>query len=277
MEHVIAAERASATQRLRSVEPILAVRDIVAAIAYYRDTLGFPDVWQYGDPPTHAGANRDGVQIQFSLDPALAESASGSSLWLNVRNVAVLYTEHRRSGAEIIAPLDAKPWGVTEYTVRDLNGYRLRFAGGGVATTADAPRADVRINPTAPTWPELEALIRAVGWDRFTNFETAPHVLSVAKFSVTAVVENRVVGCAFVTTDGAGFYYMRDVIVHPDWQRRGVGQALMQTLMGRVRAEVPERSLVGLFTGENLNDFYADAGFRGPANGLYGMSQGIGS
>ena len=34
-------------------------------------------------------------------------------------------------------------------------------------------------------------------------------------------------------------------------------------------------ALVGLFTGENLQGFYGQFGFRGPANGLYGMTQSI--
>src|SRR5579872_2265072 len=117
------------TQRFVGVEPILAVPDVVAATVYYRDVLGFAEVWLYGEPPSHAGANRDGVQIQFSRDPELAERAAGSWLWVRIRNVEALYAQHLAAGAEIQSPLGSKPWGVCEYTVRDLNGYRLRFTG----------------------------------------------------------------------------------------------------------------------------------------------------
>jgi len=61
------------------------------------------------------------------------------------------------------------------------------------------------------------------------------------------------------------------VIVHPDWQGRRIGTALMQALMDYLRACGPEDALVGLFTGGDLHAFYAPFGFRGPGSGLHGM------
>jgi GNAT superfamily N-acetyltransferase/uncharacterized glyoxalase superfamily protein PhnB len=261
---------------LMTIEPILAVRDVATAATHYRDVLGFEEVWLWGEPPTHGGANRDGVALQFSLNPALAERAEGQGIWLRVRNVQALYALHQERGAEIVATLEPKPWGVSEYTVRDLNGYRLRFAGSGGARGASrALPAEVRIEPRLPTWPEVEALIDAVGWPRPANPEAAPPVLNAALYGAVAVAGAQTVGCAFVTSDNAGFYYLRDVMVHPDWQGRRIGTALMQALMEHLRARAPEDALVGLFTGANLHPFYAQFGFRGPNSGLYGMTRDL--
>jgi catechol 2,3-dioxygenase-like lactoylglutathione lyase family enzyme len=57
------------------VEPILAVRDVEASVIYWHDVLGFTYKWTWGDPPNHGGVSRDGVFIQFSLDPELASSS----------------------------------------------------------------------------------------------------------------------------------------------------------------------------------------------------------
>jgi GNAT superfamily N-acetyltransferase/uncharacterized glyoxalase superfamily protein PhnB len=260
--------------RLITMEPILAVRDVSTAANYYRDVLDFADVWLWGEPPTHGGANRDGVALQFSLNPTLAETAEGREIWIRVRDVRSMYALHQERGAEIVATLEPKPWGVSEYTVRDLNGYRLRFAGSGGPREAsrDLP-AEVRIESRLPTWPEMETLIHAVGWARSANFETAPRVLEMALCGAVALVEGQAVGCAFLTGDNAGLYYVRDVIVHSDWQGRRIGTALMQVLMEYLRAHAPEGALVGLYTGSHLHDFYAQFGFRGPNSGLYGMTQ----
>jgi len=44
--------------------------------------------------------------------------------------------------------------------VRDLNGYRLRFAGaGGDREASRALPAETRIEARLPTWPEMEALM----------------------------------------------------------------------------------------------------------------------
>lgn len=264
------------TPRLMTMEPILAVRDVLAATGYYRDVLDFEDVWLWGDPPSHGGAHRDGVGLQFSLNPALAEAAEGRELWIRVRNVAALYARHQERTAEIVGALEFKPWGMSEYTVRDLNGYRLRFAGSGnVQQTSASLPAEAHIESRLPTWAEMESLIHAVGWERDTNFEVAPRVLETALFGAVAVVDGQTVGCALLTGDSAGFFYVRDVMVHPDWQRRHIGSALMQALMDYLRAHAPEHALVGLYTGANLHHFYAQFGFRGPNNGLYGMTQVI--
>jgi GNAT superfamily N-acetyltransferase/uncharacterized glyoxalase superfamily protein PhnB len=261
---------------LISIEPILAVRDVAAATAYYRDVLGFGDVWLWGEPPTHGGANWDGVQVQFSLNPAAAQHREGRELWLHVRNVQAMYTLHQERGAEIVETLEPKPWGVSEYTLRDLNGYRLRFAGSGRAREVSrALPAEMRIEPRLPTWPELKTLIDAVGWARDSDPGTPPRVLQTALYGVVAVVEGQTVGCAFLTGDNAGFYYVRDVMVHPDWQGQRIGTALMQALMEYFRAHAPEDALVGLFTGPHLHEFYAQFGFRGPQGGLYGMTREV--
>lgn len=260
--------------RLTNIEPILAVRDVTATTAYYRDVLDFSDVWLWGEPPNHGGANRDGIQVQFSQDPALSVSAEGRAIWIRVQNVAKMFTTHRERGAEITSALEPKPWGVSEYTVRDLNGYRLRFAGTHVrsAPSRELP-AGVQLESRMPTWPEMRVLVHAVGWDRNENGDSAPRVLEAALFGTLAVVQGQVVGCAFVTGDNAGFYYIRDVIVHPAWQGQHIGTALMEEVMIYLREHAAAGSLVGLFTGEGLHDFYAKFGFHGArSGGLYGMT-----
>jgi hypothetical protein len=91
------AETTETTARLITIEPILAVRDVATSAAYYRDVLGFEYVWLWGEPPTHGGANQGGVGLQFSLNPALAESAEGREIWIRVGNVQAMYALHQES------------------------------------------------------------------------------------------------------------------------------------------------------------------------------------
>ena len=44
---------------LMAIEPILAVKDVVEAANYYRDVLGFEEIWLWGEPPVHGGAVKD--------------------------------------------------------------------------------------------------------------------------------------------------------------------------------------------------------------------------
>jgi GNAT superfamily N-acetyltransferase/uncharacterized glyoxalase superfamily protein PhnB len=260
---------------LDSLQPILAVPDVAAAVEFYKTALGFPDGWTWEDPPTHGGVNWDKAAFQFSLCAEMPRpEASGH--WVSLRGVDEIYEMHRANGVEIVAPLESKPWGVREYTVRDLNGYTIRFAQGGADATkkrGGLPE-NFRLERRVPPLEDYERLIRAVKWTPYTNFETLPLSLQNAVAGVTAYDGEIVIGCALLTGDRASFFYVKDVMVEPKYQNRGVGSAVMTELMEIAHEIAPTKSLVGLYTGANMDNFYARFGFRGPEY-LYGMSQRI--
>jgi GNAT superfamily N-acetyltransferase len=74
-----------------------------------------------------------------------------------------------------------------------------------------------------------------------------------------------------VLGDGATFAYLKDIIVHPDWQGRGIGTRIVEALLAVLRRPDFEGMLVTLFTGQHLAEFYERFGFSGPET-LYGMS-----
>src|SRR3954470_21961953 len=68
---------------------------------------------------------------------------------------------------------------------------------------------------------------------------------------------------------------VKDIMVLPEWQCRGVGSRIVQALLAIIRREAVDGMLVALFTGQGLAAFYEQFGFRGPDAGLYGMTQRI--
>ena len=64
-----------------------------------------------------------------------------------------------------------------------------------------------------------------------------------------------------VVGDGAMFFYLQDIAVHPAAQGRGIGRRLVERLLARVRAEAPGPALVGLFATEPARPLYASLGF----------------
>jgi GNAT superfamily N-acetyltransferase len=259
------------TRLIRS-EPILAVSDVVATTRYYRDVLGFGDEWTWGEPPEFGGARWDKVSVMFCLQPELASRVEGHQHAILVDGVDALHEQHRASGAQILSALEAKPWGLREYTVRDINGYHLRFAESG----SDRPsrvhedHASAVIDERKPTVEEYVSLLNAVGWSGGGD-RVAALVLANALHGVVAVESDRVVGAGLVVGDGATFFYLKDIIVAPACQRRGVGAAVVEALMKYVRRTASKGALVGLFTGRQLADFYERFGFLGPDDGIHGM------
>lgn len=118
------------------LEPILSVPDVSATAAFYRDKLGFTIEFLYGDPPVHAGVARGewsfpSARLQLT-QAAPGAAAGGLSLFVFVGpDIERLRDEYARAGVEISADLETKPWGMREFSVRDCNGYVLRFGTPG--------------------------------------------------------------------------------------------------------------------------------------------------
>jgi GNAT superfamily N-acetyltransferase len=256
-------------------QAILAVADVVATVRFYREKLGFTDEWLWGEPPDFGGVQWGSVGVMFCLQPALAAKVEGHQHAFMVSGIDQLHERHRQSGVQVLSPLEAKPWGLREYTVRDPNGYHLRFGEPLIApaqsgTARNLPE-NVRLVERLPTVEEYETLVLAVGWGKYMNPEAADAALQGTLYSVVAVEGERPVGMARVVGDGAMAFFVQDVMVAPDHQRRGIGTALMEAVMSFFRRRTPRQSFIGLFTGRHLAGFYERHGFEGPDTGLYGM------
>ena len=104
--------------------PCLSVPDISASVDFYINKLGFTVGFTVGTPPTFAGLNLDAVQIFLSQG---APNPQGCSLNFVVGNADDLYAFHRANGVEISAPIEDRDYGLRDYSILDLNGYRLSF------------------------------------------------------------------------------------------------------------------------------------------------------
>ena len=262
--------------QLKASEAIFITGDVRASLDYYRDVLGFEGDWTWGDPPTFGGVRWRTHNIFFSLQPELAEQIAGHPHWMLVEGVEDFYQRHKERGADIIAGLEQKPWGFSEYTVRDINGYHLRFAEpakGGHSREARKPLAPgIRLEERPITPTEHGSLFAAVNWTQHFNMSVASDALNRSLYSVVAADGHRTVGMARVTGDGAFTFYVQDVVVLPECQRQGIGTALMDSVMRWIGGNAPPKAFVGLFTGRSLSPFYEQFGFQGSEHGFYGMA-----
>ncbi|HKC47026.1 MAG TPA: VOC family protein [Gemmatimonadales bacterium] len=104
----------------------LSVTDVAQAVAFYETKLGFRRAFLDGNPPTFAGINLDQVQI-FLQQGTPTPNPSGTSVYFVVGNADELYAFHQGNGVEIVAAPTDEPYGLRDFHVRDLYGYRLGF------------------------------------------------------------------------------------------------------------------------------------------------------
>jgi ankyrin repeat protein len=122
--------------RFESAVPILSVKDVPKAIAYYVEKLGFQKEWDWGSPPTFACVFRDNVRIFFCQG---AQGAPGMWVSVFVHDVDALHEDYKRRGATIRQAPTNFPWGVREMNVEDLDGHRLRLGSDATGPADGTP------------------------------------------------------------------------------------------------------------------------------------------
>lgn len=253
-------------------EPVLSVSDVAETVNYWHEVLGFPGHWTWGTPPNHGGVSWHGAFIQFSRNSEAAERMRGQSVWIRVKNIRELYQLHQDRSAQIVMQLEKQPWGFEEYVVKDLNGNYVTFAApatSGSESRSQPLPSNVRILGRMLTTAEYRKLAESVGWSGTQSDEILRQKLDATLFIAAAedIETGEVIGCALVLGDGLSFFYIKDVMVHRDWQRKQVGSAIMREVKRWLDANAPQGALVGLFTGHGLAPFYQQTGF-GEAFGM---------
>jgi len=254
-------------------EPVLPVRDVLDTIRYWQEVLGFPAQWTWGDPPNIGAVSWQGAHVQFYLQQGW--TGGGGSVWIRVQRLESLYRLHQERKAEIVEPLENKPWGMAQYAVRDVNGHYICFAGmvEERGKSAAVLPSTIRVTGRKPDIKEYQRLLVGVGWGKeIGEAGTAAELAAIDARTASSlaaavygvVAENatgEVVGCALLLGDGVGFYYVKDVMVHKDWQGRRIGTALMRALNDWLETNVKGHALVVLVTREGLEPFYKQFGF----------------
>ncbi len=118
--------------RFDALQPELAVPDVEAAAAYYRDQLGFTVDWMYGEPPGQAMVARrewmgTGVRIQLHRSRRRPGTRGMVLVIEVVSDIDAVYAQYTARGVHIVEQIEDRPWGSRDFTVEDLNGYQLRF------------------------------------------------------------------------------------------------------------------------------------------------------
>ena len=102
----------------------LQVSDIPAAVDFYTSKLGFSEGFLWGDPPTMAGVNLGEAQIFLQQG---SPGPEGCVVQFVVGDADALHDFQRANGVEVVEPPEDRPYGLRDYTVRDLDGYLLGF------------------------------------------------------------------------------------------------------------------------------------------------------
>lgn len=123
---------------LTSIAAQLFVADITASCEFFTAKLGFVVDFRYGDPPFYGQVSRDGARLAlrrvdepvFVGDIREREHLLSASITVaTVDEIKQLFLRYQSEGVRFHQTLKKEPWGARTFTVLDLDGNLILFAG----------------------------------------------------------------------------------------------------------------------------------------------------
>jgi uncharacterized glyoxalase superfamily protein PhnB len=117
------------------ISPTLAVRNMKQTIEFYKNSLGFkmgmafPDA----DNPEYADLSKDRMVIMFipTKNAGIGTKEKlgvGVNLYMQVDgDIDEYYNELKKKGVKVVVDIKDEPYGIRDFTVEDINGYKLTF------------------------------------------------------------------------------------------------------------------------------------------------------
>lgn len=113
-----------------------------------------------------------------------------------------------------------------------------------------------------PSKQEFFDLYETTGWNKAFNFsdDTLHKAISNSRYSVSARMEGNLVGYGRIVSDGLYQTFICDVIVHPEFQGKGIGKNIVQRLMNHCKES--NLTFIQLSCAKGKIGFYEKFGFR---------------
>ena len=117
------------------LSPLLAVRNMKETIEFYTKSLGFKMGMAFPDAsnPEYVDLAKDGMVLMFipSEDHGISsEEKLGIGVYLYLQidgDIDEYYQELKKKGVKIAVEIKDEPYGVRDFTVEDIDGYKLAF------------------------------------------------------------------------------------------------------------------------------------------------------
>jgi ribosomal protein S18 acetylase RimI-like enzyme len=115
----------------------------------------------------------------------------------------------------------------------------------------------IQTDDSSISWTDTANLFKVVGWGQREPDDLR---LAFAKstFKCFAFDDAKLVGIGRTIDDGRYYATIVDVVVHPDYQRRGIGRQIMQNLKARTTGFL----VVTLTAAPEVQSFYKKLGWR---------------
>ena len=110
-----------------------------------------------------------------------------------------------------------------------------------------------------------------VGWD--ARKEQLEKILGSTYLTVACFDDKDLVGIIDVISDGIDDALIRNLIVHPEYQGKGIGNKLLIKVLDRLKRN--RIKTINVLFEDELSEFYREAGFRIVSGGIIDNEEGF--
>lgn len=105
-------------------------------------------------------------------------------------------------------------------------------------------------------------LYESVEWNIYTMLDktSMDKMISSSHHTIQVFDGEKLVGFIRSLSDGVLYVILQDVIVHPEYQGKGIGKSLVKKMISLYESH-PNKSFIRLFSEPNAEGFYASLGF----------------
>lgn len=109
--------------------------------------------------------------------------------------------------------------------------------------------------------PQIYAELRQkVGFQAYA-LEDVAEALDKTLFSIVIFDDDRPIGIGRIVGDDRIVFFIKDIVVDPEYQKQHIGYSIMQSLMQYIEKKACENAYVGLMATPNTERFYEKFGF----------------
>jgi uncharacterized glyoxalase superfamily protein PhnB len=121
------------------ISPTLAVRNIKQTIEFYKNSLGFKMGMAFpnADNPEYADLSKDGMVLMFIPAENIGidkeeKLGVGVNIYMQIDgDIDEYYNELKNKGVKIVVDIKDEPYGIRDFMVEDIDGYKLTFNHAG--------------------------------------------------------------------------------------------------------------------------------------------------
>jgi catechol 2,3-dioxygenase-like lactoylglutathione lyase family enzyme len=121
--------------KISAARHVIAVPDLEASLAFYRDSLGFRIV-EIGDPGWRFYVKDAACVMAGECPDAAPPRALGEHsyfAYFEIEDIDDYYAAVKAAGVEIVKPLRDEPWRMREFGLRTVDGHRIMFGAESAA------------------------------------------------------------------------------------------------------------------------------------------------